>query len=140
MSFFFERIKSCNQVKSIKEDESTLHFSFDEFRGRAEYDKNEDSIVPISRIIFPFGYQKSKLLNKVKIYELINKINQRIPVVKVIIKKIDTNEVRVDFNLEYSIEDELFSKINLSKDLDITISSALIFQDMLNGNNKFLEE
>lgn len=140
MLFFFEKIKSFRQVKTIREDEKILHFSFDEFRGRAEYDENQDSIVPISRIIFPFSYEKSRVINKVKVYELVNKINQRIPIVKVIIKKIETTEVVIDFNLEYSIEDKVFQNVDLSKDLDIIISSALIFQDMLNGNNKFLSE
>jgi hypothetical protein len=140
MLFFFEKIKSFTTVQMLREDENTLHFSFDGFRGYAEYDKNQDSIVPISRINFPFSYQKSKVINKTKVYELVNKINQRIPIAKVIIKKIETTEVIIDFNIEYSIEDKIFQYVDLSKDLDIIISSAVIFEDMLNGNNKFLKE
>ncbi|MFW2173748.1 hypothetical protein ACG95N_09530 [Acinetobacter guillouiae] len=143
MSIFFDEILVLKKLtlqttSTSKKNNEILHFDFDGLFANAEQLVNKD--ITISRIVFPFSYYNSKRLTKNVVTNLINKFNSKIPFIKITLKKNDTKEVQVNFSMEYTIEDNLFKSIDLNRDIDLLISSTIIFQDMLSGKSNLLDE
>ena len=99
-----------------------------------------NSNVTISRMIFPFSYEKPKNLTRNQINHLINTFNQRIPLVKNTFKKMSSNELQVNLIIDYSLDDEMFKQVDLYRDIDLLISTSVMFQNMLLGKTDFLDE
>lgn len=141
MSIFFNKISTLKKVSIEQqpvESKKRLYFIFDELFAIAEQLHNQN--VTVSRIIFPFSYEKPKNVTRNQVNHLINTFNQRIPLVKNTFKKMSSNELQVNLIIDYSLEDEMFNHIDLYRDIDLLVSTSVMFQNMLLGKTDFLDE
>jgi hypothetical protein len=141
MSVFFNKISTLEKVsieQQPTDSKKRLYFMFDDLFAIGEQLHNSN--VTISRMIFPFSYEKPKNLTRNQINHLINTFNQRIPLVKNTFKKMSSNELQVNLIIDYSLDDEMFKQVDLYRDIDLLISTSVMFQNMLLGKTDFLDE
>lgn len=143
MSIFFEELQKLKdfslQAKSkSKSNEDIFHFDFDGLFGSAHQMYSEE--ITVSRIVFPFSYANQKRVTKNNIHNIINKFNSKVPLIKLTYKNHNSTEIQVNFSMEYTLNDNLFRSMNLHRDIELLISGTVIFQDMLSGKSKLLDE
>ena len=51
-----------------------------------------------------------------------------------------SNELQVNLIIDYSLDDEMFKQVDLYRDIDLLISTSVMFQNMLLGKTDFLDE
>lgn len=143
MSIFFEELQklkdfSLQTTTKSKSNEDIFHFDFDGLFGSAHQIYSKE--ITVSRIVFPFSYVNQKRMTKNNINNIINKFNSKVPLIKLTFKNHNSTEIQVDFSMEYTVNDNLFRSIDLNRDIQLLISGTAIFQDMLSGKSKLLDE
>lgn len=75
-----------------------------------------------------------QVANKEQILDEINKFNKRVSTLKVVLDKIEDENIYMRFSVEFGIEDSIFKQINFKDLIKLLLASSKLFM------SKFLNE
>lgn len=133
MSTFIDYVKKQDDISIKDEDEgegegeNLLRFKYSDFNFKAETYEVDDLI--INKISSVFSYENKKKLQKIKVYEIVNRANSRFPLIKLAIEKMNSTEITISFGIDGldSLDSDFMKKIHL-----IAVSAMVVY-DILNG-------